>query len=236
MNVERYLARIGYTGPRTANDETLHELHRRHLLSVPFENLDIHWKRPIDIDEERFLAKILAERRGGFCYELNGAFAALLRALGFDVQLLSARVGQNAPDYDHMALRVNDRWLADVGFGDSFLEPLDLTLRDDQHDPAGIFRIEERSGELVMIGNGEEQFFFTLIPRRLEEFAPMCRWQQTAPESHFTQKRVCSVATEHGRITLTGNRLIVSDRGVRTETPIASEEEWRAALRERFGF
>src|SRR5688500_16002226 len=90
--IDAYLARIGYEGSREPTPETLRELHIRHLLSVPFENLDIHWKRPIVVDVDRFLQKILEERRGGFCYELNGAFAALLRELGFDVKMLSARV------------------------------------------------------------------------------------------------------------------------------------------------
>jgi N-hydroxyarylamine O-acetyltransferase len=236
MNIDAYLARLGYHGPRASSEAVLRELHRRHLLTVPFENLDIHWKRPIVLDETRFIEKIVDERRGGFCYELNGAFAALLRALGFDVQLLSARPGETAPEFDHMALLVDSRWLADVGFGESFLEPLDVRRRDEQHDPAGVFRIEERGSELVLMGEeGKLEFFFTLTPHELEEFAPMCHYQQTSPESHFTQKRICSVATETGRITLTGDRLIVRKQGVRVETPIASEEEWREALRERFG-
>lgn len=236
LMIGSYLARIGYSGPRAATAAVLRELHRRHMLSVPFENLDIHWERPIAIDEAGFIRKIVDERRGGFCYELNGAFAALLRAFGFRVELLSARPGETSPEFDHMALLVDRRWLADVGFGDSFLEPLEVNRRDDQHDPAGIYRIEERGEELVMIGNGEDQFFFTLTPHDLAEFAPMCHYQQTSPESHFTKKRVCSVATETGRITLTDDRLIVREHGVRTETLIAGEEAWRETLHARFGF
>jgi arylamine N-acetyltransferase len=100
------------------------------MLAVPFENLDISLGRKIICDESRFLHKIVNERRGGFCYEMNGAFAELLRALGFKVTLLSARVsggdGSEGPEFDHLALRVDldQPWLADVGFGDSFVEPL----------------------------------------------------------------------------------------------------------------
>ncbi|HEX9984350.1 MAG TPA: arylamine N-acetyltransferase [Thermoanaerobaculia bacterium] len=237
MNMDTYLARLGYHGPRAATEPVLRELHRRHLLTVPFENLDIHWNRTIVLDETRFIEKIVDERRGGFCYELNGAFAALLRALGFDVQLLSARPAEAAPEFDHMALLVDSRWLADVGFGESFLEPLDVRRRDEQHDPAGVFRIEERGSELMLMGEeGKLEFFFTLTPHDLSEFEPMCHYQQTSPESHFTKKRVCSVATEAGRITLTDDRLIVREHGVRTETLIAGEEAWRETLRARFGF
>src|SRR6476661_9816152 len=109
--------------------ETLRHLHHAHMLSVPFENLDISLGRKIICQEEGFLRKIIERLRGGFCYELNGAFAALLRELGFRVTLLSARVprenGGNAPEFDHLALRVDleEPWLVDVGFGDSFLEP-----------------------------------------------------------------------------------------------------------------
>src|SRR5690348_1148972 len=111
MNVERYLARIGYTGPIEPNADVLRSIHRAHMWAVPFENLDISLKRPIVCNEERFLQKIVNERRGGFCYELNGAFAALLRALSFDVNLLSARVPRgeagDGPEFDHLALLLN---------------------------------------------------------------------------------------------------------------------------------
>ncbi len=111
MDVDVYLNRINYTGPRNVSVETLRELHKAHLLSVPFENLDIHLKRPIILDEQKLVAKILAERRGGICYELNGAFCSLLSALGFQVSILSAGVARDEggfdPPFDHMALLVH---------------------------------------------------------------------------------------------------------------------------------
>ena len=111
MNVPAYLDRIGYKGPTEVTSETLRSLHRRHLETVPFENLDISRSRPIVLDETRILHKIVEERRGGFCYELNSAFAALLRALGFQITLLSGRVaradGSDGPEFDHLALRVD---------------------------------------------------------------------------------------------------------------------------------
>jgi N-hydroxyarylamine O-acetyltransferase len=92
MLPDAYLDRIGYKGPRALMAETLHTLHRQHMLRVPFENLDIGLGRKIVLDPERFINKIVGSGRGGFCYELNGAFATLLTALGFRVDLLSARV------------------------------------------------------------------------------------------------------------------------------------------------
>src|SRR5271169_4298248 len=132
LNVPAYLDRIAYAGPLAPRLEVLRNLHRAHLLSVPFENLDIAAGRKIVCDENAFIDKIVERRRGGFCYELNGAFAALLRAIGFQVTLLSARVsredGSDSPEFDHLALKVDldEPWLTDVGFGDSFLDPLGL--------------------------------------------------------------------------------------------------------------
>src|SRR5437763_17007860 len=124
MNVTAYLERINYHGATEPSAATLRDLHRAHLLTVPFENLDIHLGREIDLDDERLYAKIVERRRGGFCYELNGAFAALLRELGFNVKKLAAGVaradGGFSPLFDHMALVVEleERWPASVGFGD----------------------------------------------------------------------------------------------------------------------
>ena len=129
VDMDGYLERIGYSGSATPNAQTLCKIHRAHLFTVPLENLDIGWGRDIRLDEEGFVRKIVERRRGGFCYELNGAFAVLLRALGFRVTLLSARVpsedAKYGPEFDHLVLRVDleEPWLADVGFGDClFLE------------------------------------------------------------------------------------------------------------------
>ena len=129
MDVELYLQRINYRGSLVPNLDTLRSLHRAHMFSVPFENLDIHLGRTIVLDEELFYEKIVGRKRGGFCYELNGLFAALLRDIGYDVTTLSARVADGdslGPDFDHMCLLVQfeARWLVDVGFGESFVEPL----------------------------------------------------------------------------------------------------------------
>src|SRR5437588_4614206 len=126
MNFEAYLKRMNYRGPVAPTAATLRELHKAHLLSIPFENLDNHLGRKIVLDEERVVHKIVNERRGGICYELNGAFCALLRAMGFDVSMLSAEVARDEggfdPRFDHIALMVQleYRWLADAGIRVSF--------------------------------------------------------------------------------------------------------------------
>ena len=244
-DVQSYLARVGYEGLTSPTLETLRAIHYAHLLTVPFENLDIALGRKIALDEDLLIRKIAERRRGGFCYELNGAFAALLRALGFRVTLLSARVahsdGGESPEFDHLALRVDldEPWLADVGFGESFLEPVRIKPGVEHMDRAGTFRTIERGERLLLEkkepgGAWKGQYSFTFQSRRLEEFAGMCEYHQRSPESHFTQNKICSRATPEGRITLAGMKLIVTRNGEREERLLKSEEEWRDTLRERF--
>jgi len=245
MNVSAYLARIGYTGPVTPTPEVLRAIHRAHMLAVPFENLDISRGRKIVVDQDACVRKIVEEHRGGFCYEMNGAFAALLQAIGFQITLLSARVarqdGSFGPEFDHLTLRVDlDRpWLADVGFGDSFIEPLRLLPGIAQKDGTQIYRILETAGVLQVEkweaeGSWKAQYRFSPQPRRLQEFAEMCQYHQSSPDSSFTRKRLCTRATPEGRITLSDMKLIITRNGQKEERMLANEEEWRAALRQHF--
>lgn len=217
--------------------DALFELHRQHLYTTPFENLDIYLGIPIVLDRDRILDKVVARRRGGFCYELNGAFAWLLEELGYDVTMLSAQVAR--PDgafgiaFDHMTLQVaiNDElWLADVGFGDSFVDPIPLDGRAE-----GDYQLT-RDGETWTLAQGEAlKYRFTLDPRRLEDYVDACHYQQTSKESTFTQRVVTTRATPDGRITLTRDRLIYHRGGETTETPVNGDDEWREALDEHFG-
>ncbi|HKI00782.1 MAG TPA: arylamine N-acetyltransferase [Thermoanaerobaculia bacterium] len=247
MDIRAYLDRIRYRGPLTLTAETLRALEIAHLQAVPFENLSIHARQPVVLDDESLFDKVVVRRRGGFCYELNGLFAALLRALGFQVAMLSAGVaradGTFGPDFDHMALLVTleERWLADVGFGDSFRDPLRLDERGEQPEGPRAFRIDEDGGHLLLLrrdGAGEpwqKQYRFTPQPYEYADYAGMCRYHQTSPESHFTQRTLCSLATPEGRVTLSGMRLITSRGGERHERALESEEERAALLRELFG-
>jgi N-hydroxyarylamine O-acetyltransferase len=247
VNAQAYLDRIGYRGSLAPTAETLRALQVAHLRAVPFENLSIHAGQPIVLDVDALFEKVVTCRRGGFCYELNGLFAALLRALGFEVTQLSAGVGRRdgtfGPDFDHMTLLVHldERWLVDVGFGDSFLEPLRLDERGEQVQGDRAYRIDEDGAHLILRqrlgadGAWEPQYRFTLQPRELPDYAEMCLYHQTSPQSHFTQKRVCSLATPDGRVTLSDLRLITTRGGVREERMLPGEAEHAAALRELFG-
>ena len=242
MNVEAYLKRINYNGPLEPTPETLRALQVAHLFAVPFENLSIHAGEPIVLEEGALYSKIVEKKRGGFCYECNGLFAGLLRALGFEVAMLGAgvahREGGFGPIFDHMTLMVTlaDRWLVDVGFGDSFLEPLLLDERGEQES----FRIDDDRDYLVLTRRNDQrvwepQYRFTLQPYGFADYEEMCRFHQTSPESHFTKNLICSRVTEEGRITLSGMKLITTSGGHREEQALSSQDEFTRILRDQFG-
>ncbi|CAL9412728.1 arylamine N-acetyltransferase [Streptomyces sp. NPDC050585] len=248
--VDAYLRRIGAARPARPTEDALRELQMRHLTSVPFENLSIHLGEDIVLDESALVGKVVDRRRGGFCYELNGAFAALLRALGYEVELLQARVygddGRLGIPYDHLALRVRAEdgggraWLVDVGFGDHSTFPLDLDARDEQKDPAGVFRIAECSapdaaGDLDVVRDGTACFRLERRPRVLADFTAGAWWHRTSPESHFTRGPLASLLTDGGRVTLSGRRLITTRDGAREERRLDDDAELLAAYRDHFG-
>jgi N-hydroxyarylamine O-acetyltransferase len=245
MDVGAYLRRIQYDGPRNPSPEALRLLHRQHLFTVPFENLDITLGTPIQLDPERLYEKIVVRKRGGYCYELNGLFHDLLEALGFTVDMLSAQVrrddGGFGPEYDHMLLRVSleDPWLADVGFGESFVDPLPLLAGVSKFENGKRFGAAKENGFWQLFkqdkGGRVVLYRFSDVARRLSDFGDMNEYQQTSPESGFTHRRICTRATPDGRITLAGMRLIVTREGQREERVLEGKEELSQCLRDQFG-
>jgi N-hydroxyarylamine O-acetyltransferase len=245
VDVKTYLDRIGYQGDIKADIESLRRLHHLHLLAVPFENLDIHLGRSIVLDSERLYEKIVLNQRGGFCYELNGLFAELLLELGFEVQRLSARVAKEQGGYgipfDHMTLlvKLKQNWLADVGFGDSYREPLLLNVNGIQKQAGESFRLLYDGTVHTYLrrvdGVWKPQYIFSRQPYDLADFKAGCNYHQTSPKSSFTQRRVCSLATPDGRVTLSDMKLITTVNGRREERDVVSEEEYIDLLREYFG-
>ncbi len=249
MNREKYLRRIGIEkNDLAATADDLGLLQRRHLLHVPFENLDIHWKRPIDLDEDAFYKKIVERRRGGFCYELNGLFAALLDEIGFQSRLVSARVHQTenrfGAEYDHLAILtrvgVDAEYLVDVGFGSFAAAPLRFVPDIEQKDENGTFIIRKYDENYfeVAVKNGENwksEYIFSPRARSLADFTGMCGFHQTSPESHFTRGKVCSLMTGTGRKTLTDRKFIETRSGRKIETDVETEEEFERILTREFG-
>ena len=246
LDIPAYLERIDYHAALDASIETLRGLHLAHLYAVPFENLDIHVGRPIEIGETALFDKIVTRRRGGFCYELNGLFGALLRELGFRVTMLSAEVAREAggfsPPFDHLALTVelDKPWLADVGFGEGFRLPLALNEPADQVQEGCAYLLITDGDYRVLLcrdqsGDWTPRYRFSLEPRAMEDFAERCLFHQNSPESHFTRNRICTRATPEGRITLSGMRLIMTAGTLRTERLLGTEAEYAKALRQNFG-
>lgn len=247
MDESAYLERIGYGSELGVDAETLRRLHVAHLMSVPFENLDIHLGREIRLDERLFYDKIVVRRRGGYCYELNGMFAWLLRTVGFDVTLISAGVYDPAqdrfgPDGDHLCLlvRLDQTWLADVGFGASFLEPMPLVDSVERTEGASVYRLSKDDDEWTMSSRQSDeswipQYRFTTRPRRLYDFTYANHYMQTSPESIFTKKQVCTRATSDGRITISDKRFIETTNGARAERAVDGNEEYARLLLDSFG-
>lgn len=258
--VDAYLRRLGAEPPAWPTVDALRELHLRHLQTVPFENLSIHLGEEIVLEEKRLLDKVVGARRGGFCYELNGSFGALLAALGYDVALLAARVYGDEErlgiPYDHLALRVRTvdggDWLADVGFGAHSHLPLAFGDRGEQKDPGGTFRIVEagpdaagargghgtaEAADLDVFRDGRPQYRLEVRPRALGDFVAGAWWHSTSPVSHFTRSLVCSRVTEDGgRTTLSGRGLkVAAADGTREERELETDEEVLEVYRERFG-
>ena len=244
MNIKGYLNRIDCRIAGKPTADTIRQIHRAHMLTVPFENLDIHLGHPIRLDIPSFYDKVVRRRRGGFCYELNGLFAWLLDQLGFKVTLLSVRVigdSQEGPEFDHLLLLVeSDRCLiADVGFGDLFLEPLRLEPGQEQRQSSGVFRLIDTGSEWALQRregtHWEAKYVFSLKPHRLSEFSEMCHFHQTSPDSHFTQQAICSIARANGRVTLSNNRLIVNAGNKVEEQKVRDETAYRRLLKIHFG-
>ncbi|GKS11198.1 acetyltransferase [Paenibacillus chitinolyticus] len=238
MNVEAYLKRMDTSRPVKPDLAALKELQLRHMLHVPFENLDVIRQVPITLDIASFYEKVIGRRRGGFCYELNGLFSTLLKELGFTVRLIAATVAKpdgtwGMPESHATILAELDRsYLVDVGFGDSARSPVPLDGTPAE-DVSGVYRagkVPEADGLLYDLqragedGDWSALYRFSAAPRSLESFAEACTFNQTSPESHFTQKLLATKATVTGRVTISGDQLIETDGDVKSRQPLAPEE------------
>lgn len=246
--IDDYLERIGLSYAsinKLSASEILSLLHSSHLYSIPFENLDIHLNQPIVLDPALLLAKVVQRQRGGFCYELNVAFAELLKALGLPVEYLSAQVfqdGEFSPDYDHLCLLVNidqRQFLADVGFGDNFIEPLELRYQIVQ-DGAYQFKLEHAGEHWVLsrsqTGNDWQLMYrFKTQSHLLREFVARCEFHQTSPASHFTQKVIASIARPDGRFSLSNDRQILRHSLEKEEDTIPDSFSYAFLLEQAMG-
>jgi N-hydroxyarylamine O-acetyltransferase len=250
IDVDAYLARIGYDGARTPTLDVLQALQLAHVRTVPFENLDVFAGAGVRVDRAWSIPKVVERRRGGWCFELNGAFSALLESLGFAVTLQSGQVDQGGglgPELDHLVLVVDldgRRWLVDVGFGDSALAPLDLAVDEPQDGVSGRYRIAALEDGVVEMseeqpdGSWTRQLRVDPTPRRLDEFEPRSNLLQTEPGLMWTTKRFATRASDAGgaaRVWLFSDRVKFRKPDSSTTETAVEPGDWDAALWVHFG-
>jgi N-hydroxyarylamine O-acetyltransferase len=244
VDVERYLTRIGLDAPAVPDLAALERLQQAHLTSIPFENLYVFYRRGVRTDVDWSTNKIVDEGRGGWCFELNGAFAALLEAIGYKVTRLGAVVLLEGDDghASHLTLRVDlDRpYLVDVGFGDTFIKPLPLDGSGPHDGGTGLYQFESADGSMTLIevrpdGTTQRVYRFTLTPLKMASFDEQSIRLQTDLTLKWTKSRFATRILDYGpdRVTLLEDRLRIRRNGIWKDHPIPPEQ-WAQALRKWF--
>lgn len=247
IDTEAYLSRLGLS-KEAPSLEYLKKLHYAHVHTIPFENLDIHYNRKIVLDYQKIFHKIVLEKRGGFCYELNGLFYHLLYHLGFSCYCASGETlrdsGEYSPDFDHMVVivRLGDQhFLVDVGFGDAFIYPKNIQVGVSQIDYTTYWRFEKDEGENFLLRYSHDnstyitKYRFGIEMKQPIQFLEMCEYHQTSSETLFTKKKLITIKTKDGRVTLTDKKLKVLELGKLSEYPILNEDEFLSKLDQYFG-
>ena len=245
MDVQKYLDRIQFSKNLICTDEVLKSIHQLHVHQIPFENLDIYYKKIFNLDIESVFKKVVINNRGGFCYELNLLFDWLLNSIGFTSRIISARIfnddGTLGPQFDHMCVYVktNSDFLVDVGFGDLFVLPLEIKngVQFDGRNYFQIEKLEKNDFLLSMSADGidfKKKYIFNLEFVNAKDFESICFDKQTNPSSYFVQNVICTKPTKTGRITIFNNKFIEKITDSRFETPINDNEEMKIFLKEKF--
>lgn len=248
FDLAAYAARTGYAGPLTHSLETLVGLHRAQAFSIPFENLDIHLGRPIGLDPASLVRKLITERRGGYCYELNGLFRLVLLALGFEVKCLVGRnliAGHPLRPRAHQVLRVEVAgrpYLVDLGFGtNGLIEPLPLTAGTEHPQGFDRYRLQAAPQhnyhlQLLMQGQWQSLYTFTLDEAQPSDYQMMSYYYAHAPDSPFRRQRICTLAAPEFRASLVDRELKIRRAdGSITATQLPDDAAYRAALVAYFG-
>ncbi|OEH91090.1 arylamine N-acetyltransferase family protein [Bacillus solimangrovi] len=235
MDIIKYLQRINSNSLTGNKLEDLRNLITQHLYTVPFENLDVVNKVPIKLDLENIYKKIVMNHRGGFCYEINGLFNWLLNNLGYDVKMISTTFSNGKGGWyranTHLANIVTIDgidYLVDVGGGDLVRSPLPLSGTVNE-DISGKYRIQRTDGvyyELQKYANDEwsTHYRFSTAPRKYDFFTDVCEFNQTSPESKFTQQTITTLANATGRVTISDQYLIITENGKKSKEEYATAD------------
>ncbi len=245
MDITAYLARIGFEQPVELTVEGLERLQRAHLTTVPFENLDVFYRRGVGTDPAWSVPKVVEQGRGGWCYEINGAFATLLEELGFVVRWLGAGVLPiTGPFPDHLTIEVAfDRpYLVDVGYGDSFIRPLPLDSAGPHDGGSGTYWFEFDGANTTLISEGVEgrkpQYVFDRYKSfGPADFEPSSHRLQTDESLKWVQGPFATRLLDGGpdRVTLLKDRIKFRRNGTTTEEAVAPGPQWEDALHTWFG-
>ncbi|MCX6048369.1 MAG: arylamine N-acetyltransferase [Chloroflexi bacterium] len=246
--LQAYLDRIHITHMEPPSLAYLAKLQAHHLLAVPFENFSVMQNEPVVLNDQWLVDKVVVRRRGGFCYELNGAFGWLLRELGFAVSRISARAyhaesDHFSPEFDHMALLVqlDKPYLVDVGFGELARQPMALPDGTTE-DVGGRYRIlpinpshDEYHLQKWQPDGWCTQYSFTTEAHEFPAYGPMCEYHQNGPNSSFKTQAFCTIATTTGRLTLSPDSLTITTGEHKEKVPITSPAQYSTWLDEHFG-
>lgn len=240
-----YLRRIGHGGIVRPDLETLRLLHRAHLKTIPFEALDVQLGLVPPLEPDAIFDKLVVQRRGGWCYEMNGLFGRVLEEIGFEVKRVSCGVMRHVGGEErmgtHLALIVRldgEEWLADVGFGSTLIAPVPLAEQRHAHRPfeVGLSRTDDGHWRFSEYASGEPfSFDFRAEPADEALLAEKCRWQASAADSNFVLNFVAQKRARERHIALRGK--VLSERSVEGETrrELPDADEFAAVLAEIFG-
>lgn len=215
-------------------------------MSVPFEAIDIQLNRKLKLDLTSLYNKVVLNRRGGFCYELNYLFHSLLLEIGFDSKMVSSRIynkGSYGPEFDHMSIiiKLDEYYLVDVGYGDLFIEPLKLYSVNVQEDHFKLYKLEQLSDKEFLLleslkdrNTFKKKYTFSLEPRTIDDFYSQCEYKQSSLDSHFVKNFICTIPTKMGRKTILNNDFKMRRKDKVIEKVIANKNDLNNILKEEF--
>ena len=246
---QQYFARIGYTPKEGESEvEILQNIHRGHAFHIPFENIDVYHKKTLSLTEDDLFDKMVTRRRGGYCFEMNGLMYFALTKLGFRVHSVLARIGGKERGLGSLLHRMNivflsdgSKWIADVGFGgEGLIEAVPMT--GEPFETFGkTYRVVENgaggmkySVQVLIDGEYIDQFAFHESPNTQQDFEVCSFYTNCYPESVFRKFPMCTLPTPTGRISISNDRLRITENGEITDR-FFTPEELPTILREYFG-